>query len=166
MAKKRKITQWESTIDGQHYTFAYERVKFQHTITINDETQVVKGGFLSGLLGFDEPFTFDGKSARLAQISGQMDVAYNGTYLNSGKKYVPRPAWVWIFAILCLAIPIITAGGAIPAVIGFGGAMACVALSKTELPTVVRVFLCIFATGTAWLLLFLLGAGMMFLTGP
>ena len=40
------------------------------------------------------------------------------------------PAWGWAFVGGCLAIPVLTLGGAIPAVLGFGGASACWSMAR------------------------------------
>lgn len=39
------------------------------------------------------------------------------------RHWLPKaPRWAWIFIGLCLLIPIVTVGGAVPAAIGFAGA--------------------------------------------
>jgi hypothetical protein len=40
------------------------------------------------------------------------------------------PAWGWAFVGGCLAIPVLTLGGVIPAVLGFGGASACWSMAR------------------------------------
>ncbi len=68
-------------------------------------------------------------------------------------KQPPIPAWAWIFAVLCGAIPLVTLGGAIPAAIGFGGAGGCIGLARNpELNVAVRVIGCIAITAVCWLL--------------
>lgn len=66
-------------------------------------------------------------------------------------KLPPIPAWAWIFAALCGAIPLATFGGAIPAAIGFGGAGGCIGLARnTDLNIGVRVLGCIAITVACW----------------
>ena len=68
-------------------------------------------------------------------------------------KQLPIPAWAWIFAVLCGAIPLVTLGGAIPAAIGFGGAGGCIGLARNpELNVAARVIGCIAITAVCWLL--------------
>lgn len=165
MAKRKNEQQWESTIEGKDYVFSYALVKRKHELKVNEEVIQVKQSFSSSIMGFDEPFTFDGKKARLVRAGNQMDIAYGGVFLQSKKEYVQRPAWVWVFAIACLLIPIITLGGAIPAVVGFSGALACGALSKLKCHTAIRLLLCFLVTIVAWGLLLVLGMGMWFLQG-
>lgn len=66
--------------------------------------------------------------------------------------WLPKaPRWAWIFMGLCLLIPIVTMGGAVPAVIGFIGAWGCAGLaSNKRWPIVVRVVLCLLVTITSW----------------
>jgi hypothetical protein len=47
---------------------------------------------------------------------------------------VETPVFVWLFAAACLALPVITLGGALPLLFGLGGALACVRVgtSRTE----------------------------------
>lgn len=69
-------------------------------------------------------------------------------------KPPPIPAWAWIFAVMCGAIPLVTLGGAIPAAIGFGGAGGCIGLARNpELNIAVRVGGCIAITAICWGLL-------------
>jgi len=154
-----KTTQWESKIDGKSYAFSHEKVKGRHILTANGLQTEIKGGFISALLGFDEKFTFEGREARLVIEKNKPDVIIDGVYLQSGKNYIKRPAWVLVFAIICILIPIVSLGGALPFVIGFLGATLCVSVSKSSLPTAARVILCLVITVIAWLLWFLLIIG-------
>jgi hypothetical protein len=66
-------------------------------------------------------------------------------------KWLPKaPRWAWIFIGLCLLIPIVTLGGAVPAVIGFIGAWGCAGLASTRWPIVARVVLCLLVTIASW----------------
>ncbi len=73
----------------------------------------------------------------------------------TGEKPKPRiPAWAWLFVAACVAIPVITLGGAIPGAIGGGGAFGCVAIARdTSKPVGVRLGLCIAVTVVCWTLL-------------
>ena len=151
MGKTSKITQWYSVINNTNYNFVYEKKKGKHTLTINDVPHVIKAGFISTMIGFDEKFTFDGVDARLVIEKKIPDVVINNTFLQSGKHYVERPRWSMIFVIICVLIPIVSLGGALPALLGFGGASMCVNVSKKDKPTAVKIILCIVITFLVWL---------------
>jgi hypothetical protein len=64
------------------------------------------------------------------------------------------PQWAYLFAAACGIIPILTLGGAIPAMVGFGGAGGCLTVARfASLPLVLRLFLCVAITGGCWLLM-------------
>ena len=42
----------------------------------------------------------------------------------------PMPRWSWIFVVACIVIPVVTLGGALPVLLGLGGAWACVVISR------------------------------------
>lgn len=42
------------------------------------------------------------------------------------------PGWAWVFIIACVAIPVITLGGAIPMGIGAGGAAGVYSIARDE----------------------------------
>lgn len=62
------------------------------------------------------------------------------------------PGWAWVFIIGCLAVPIVSLGGAVPGALGFGGAAGCANMAKKAgwevLP---RVMACAAITGGVWL---------------
>ena len=63
----------------------------------------------------------------------------------------PIPIWAWGFAIACIAIPIITVGGAIPGAIGGGGAAGCVSVARDDTKALgTRLFLCGGITALCW----------------
>ena len=57
---------------------------------------------------------------------------------------------------MCMLIPIVSLGGALPAVLGIVGLMLCVKISKTNLSTFVRILICTGITLMAWFLWVLL----------
>jgi len=157
---KKKVTEWESQIDGEVYTFSHEKRRGVHVLTINGIPTEVKIGFMGSLFGIDEAIEFDGREARFViEGNSRPDVVIDGKYLQSGKTYVKRPAWALAFAIACIAIPFVTLGGAIPFVVGFGSAAACVKVSKSAMPTAARVAVCTIITMLAWIFVFLLVIG-------
>ena len=63
----------------------------------------------------------------------------------------PMPAWAWVFIVVCGAIPVVSLGGAIPAMIGFTGAFGCAAVSRNRsLPAGVRLGSCLAIAAAAW----------------
>ncbi len=62
------------------------------------------------------------------------------------------PAWTWVFVVLCIAIPIVSLGGAIPGAIGAGAAAGCYSVAKNDKSsTGARVALCAAITVGAWI---------------
>ena len=70
---------------------------------------------------------------------------------NNGPAKRHPPGWVWTFVVICMVIPIITVGGAVPAAIGVSGALGCISVSRSKLAAGMRVFLCIVVSSTTWL---------------
>jgi len=67
------------------------------------------------------------------------------------------PKWAYPFGIACVAIPVVTLGGGIPAAIGIGGASLVATIAKKDsMPVAVRAALCAAVTAAAWILLFVL----------
>ena len=155
--KKKAPIVWESIINQKNYTFSYQKIKGKHTLTVNGVSQTLKCGFMSALFGFDEEFNLDGTNARLVIEKKIPDIVVDDVYVQSGKKYIKRPKWVIVFVIICLLVPVVTIGGAIPALIGFGGAALCVSVSKSALSTAIRVVLCSFISLAAWILFLIFG---------
>ena len=64
------------------------------------------------------------------------------------------PQFGYFFAALCVAIPFITLGGAIPAVLGFGGSGACLGVARSRsVAFSLRFIVCLGITVVCWLLL-------------
>ena len=146
----KEQTKWESDIEGKPYSFLYEKEKGHHVITVNEQLTKIKPSFKSMILGFDEPFAFDGFKARLVVKGKLPDVAVNGILLQSQKPYVMTPWWVMLFGLPLLAL--LVAGGAIGGGLGAIGFMICVAISKRKLPSIVKIILCIVVVALFWLI--------------
>lgn len=153
---------WEHQIDGQTYFFIYERVKGNPVLTVNGSVIPIKPGFFSTMVGFDEAFMLDGKPARLVIEKKIPKIIVNDRYLENNKQYIPRPAWVIVFAVLCLLMPVISFGGLFPLLLGLLGTGLCFSVSKSPLHTALRVLFCTLITIGAWILWFILifGASM------
>jgi len=78
---------------------------------------------------------------------------------NKHKVQNSTPGWVWLFIILCLSIPIITLGGAIPGAIGGGGVSLCLLLARnSSYSSFVRSISCLIVAISCWgIFLFLFG---------
>lgn len=147
---KQAKTEWKNEYEGKVYEFSHEKIRGTHVLTVNGEPIEIKGSFLSSVLGFDEGFTLDGKEARLVIEKRKPEVVLEGVYLNSGQKHVIRPVWGIVFAFLCILMPIVNLGGAIPAALGVGGGMLCINISKKPFSIAIRVILCIGVTALVW----------------
>ena len=62
------------------------------------------------------------------------------------------PKWTWIFIVLCMLIPILCMGGAIPAVFGILGATFCIRVAMGQSKNIVgKILGCIGITVVAWI---------------
>jgi len=72
----------------------------------------------------------------------------------------PIPGWTWVFIVLCVAIPVITLGGAIPGGIGGGGGFGCAQIGRNpEKPAKLRVIQCALVTIACWVIFILFLGG-------
>jgi hypothetical protein len=144
------VYEWKSMIGGVEYSFSHTISKGKHILTANGVVHTIKLGVMSSFLNVDEGFDLDGRPARLVMVKGKPDVVVDGVHLQSGKPYVAQPKWVLVFAILCIAIPIVSLGGALPLLLGLGGVAICLAVSKMNASVAVRVIVCAVVTAAAW----------------
>ena len=83
-------------------------------------------------------------------------VIRNGAPL-PGSAADPVPKWAWAFMIACALIPVVTLGGGLPALIGFGGVGGILAISRLKRWSVgLRAGVCALITLTCWSALILL----------
>ena len=62
------------------------------------------------------------------------------------------PRWAWVFIGLCLLIPVVTLGGAVPTMIGFLGASLCSAsAAHKQWRMAVRVIACVLVSVASWI---------------
>ncbi|MDR0512555.1 MAG: hypothetical protein LBG93_05580 [Treponema sp.] len=144
-----KITEWESDYNGKTYAFSHEKVKGSHILKINGEPTIIKNTMRSIWLGLDEPFTFEGKKARLAMYNNAPDVVVDGMFLKSGKPYVEMPGWLLVFFVLLF--PLVILGGGAGGICMVIGALVCQKISRVNKADTVRVALCTAVTLCAWL---------------
>lgn len=99
--------------------------------------------------------------------SYKSDLLVDGRLVKVGRrvsKSIPMPKWAWAFIAACVAIPIVSLGGAIPAGIGGGGAIACAIIAKDSSKTKrKRVAMCLGVTAICWVLFILTIVGIAFL---
>lgn len=100
-----------------------------------DDTEIKLPGVLKALMdgGIDVPFTYKGHNLNFVSNDYLIGIAENGVFVNTGINYYPKPkaGYVfYIFALICLIIPVLTLGGSIPSIIGFAGMGICFALQK------------------------------------
>lgn len=86
-------------------------------------------------------------SGSAAQVAARPEAKKKGL----GQLFDGLPKWAWLFGGACLAIPVVSLGGAIPAAIGFGGASLCGSIARNEEKSAgVRAALCAVVTAAAW----------------
>jgi hypothetical protein len=74
------------------------------------------------------------------------------------------PAWANLFALACAVIPVLTLGGAIPMVLGMGGASGCVAVARNkQMDITTRIAVCAGITVGCWVALFAILNGLLLL---
>jgi hypothetical protein len=74
----------------------------------------------------------------------------NGTPL-PGSAADPVPKWAWVFMIACALIPVVTLGGGLPALIGFGGVGGTLTVSRLNRWSVaLRAGMCAVITLACW----------------
>ena len=77
-------------------------------------------------------------------------VIRNGAPLR-GSAADPVPKWAWVFMIACVLIPVVTLGGAVPALIGFAGVGATLSVSRLNRWSVgLRAGVCALITLACW----------------
>ena len=161
----------QSNIEGKDYKFELKKmsrddirnhqVKGKYLLIVNDEEIVVRKSN-SMFINLDEPFSFDGKEARLVRINQEIDIAYNGVYLESGRRYIGVPRWIWLFIGMCLISSLIAGlPMSIPImIIGFGGSYLYRAISKKKPSSCIHDIIIFLATTRITVFLFIFRFGM------
>jgi hypothetical protein len=68
-----------------------------------------------------------------------------------GSAADPVPKWAWIFMVACALIPVVSLGGALPALIGFSGVAGTLAISRLHRwSTALRAGLCALIAVACW----------------
>jgi hypothetical protein len=69
----------------------------------------------------------------------------------AGSAADPVPKWAWVFIIACALIPVVTLGGALPALIGFGGVGGVLSICRMKNWSVaLRAGVCAAVTLACW----------------
>jgi hypothetical protein len=157
-----KIQKWSTVINETSYqiTLTPNQWSGNHRLTVNGKEMVLPRKPFQAFTGLDTPIRLGEKEAHFVLIGSKSDIAIDGIFLRSGKPYMPLkglPWWIWMFVIAFAAIPVITLGGALPAVIAVIGAMWCVRIAiLPTLNTGLKIFICFAVTASAWGLTWLL----------
>jgi F0F1-type ATP synthase membrane subunit c/vacuolar-type H+-ATPase subunit K len=153
---------WTFKLNGSKHVVEVDASWLSGKISIRVDGKVLERKRVLVDVGRDIPFEIDGHSCvvRTAMLLKDYDLIIDGRSITTGQTAPPlrpMPRWAWAFIAACIAIPVVSLGGAIPAGIGVGGAVACMAiskdLSKTERK---RIFMCLGVTIFCWILFFLI----------
>ena len=109
--------------------------------------------------GSDHTFELNGHTVtvcvRTNGLTFSYDLVLDGTSVRTGRPGATldaTPTWIWVFVVACGIIPVLTRGGAVPTVIGLGGAAGCRKIARGASNAGVRVGLCVVVTVACWLL--------------
>lgn len=152
MKDEKNIVRWLSRIDGKEYNFFYERFKNKNILHVNNQQVFIKENFFAQIFGFEQKVNFDGIDGYFVVQKYGPDIAYDGVCLRSHEEFTPQPKWSVLFAVMCMLIPIVTMGGALPAALGFGGAWLSLKVSRAKFPLALKIIACIGITILCWFL--------------
>ena len=149
---------WDVDVNGNMHA-VYVRASMWSSkvkLIVDEEETIIKKGLKEEFLGMDVPFCIEDKECHIV-ISGNIpDLAIDGMYVDSKVPYEPlkpMPIWGWVFVVLCLAIPVLATGGAIPVVIGVMGASSCAKTACSVRGTkIAKMINCIFVTVFCWII--------------
>ena len=165
---------WSIVIDGSEYEIKLVPgfLSAKKTVYVNGQLVEEEFSTKQSLLGNSETdFLIGSHPIKIVDLSNGLSIKYDlfidGKSFSTGKSYTPLPPipfWLWFVAFACGIIPIISLGGAIPALLGVGGATICLSQCRDESKTIqVRVIICIGITILVWVLFAFLTLGVAFL---
>jgi Fas apoptotic inhibitory molecule (FAIM1) len=158
MAKKI----WTVTLeDGEHtIELEHDYISGKRDIYVDGTFVKLSHGSTHYLIDFgsNHPFKIGGHCCiihiRTNGITFSFDLSVDGRSISTGKQVDSSnsvPSWVWAFVLACGIIPIISLGGAVPALIGSGGAAYCYSISQdTSKKMTTRIFMCFGVTAICW----------------
>ena len=89
--------------------------------------------------GRDDAFQIGSHAAVLhSRTNGftyNFDLSIDGRSVTTGQPVaalLPMPKWAWLYVIVCAVIPVLTLGGAVPVLIGIGGAVGCISVTRSS----------------------------------
>lgn len=100
-------------------------------------------------------------------VAYEYDLLVDGRSVTTGAGALapaPMPAWGYVFMAACGLIPVVSLGGAVPAVIGAAGAVGCLGAARDGSKGLAeRAGRCLAITAGCWVifLVFLMAAGVM-----
>ena len=132
MAKKT----WTFDLDGVQHT-----VQLEHGVLSGKRLITVDGQLLKDIkhnlidLGGDYPLAIDGHTGFLRISTNGLTFGYDlimdGKSLTTEKPRLPKtPAQLWALFFAGACVPMFTMGGALPVVLGLGGAAACLYIAR------------------------------------
>lgn len=149
---------WDVEVNGEMHTVFVKTSMLSSKVylTVDEKESIIKKGWKADFVGMDIPFNIEDTECHLVLSGNVPDLAVDGIYVGSAEIYEPLkpvPAWAWIFVVLCMVIPIMSAGGAIPMVIGFVGASSCVKTACSVRGSVIaKIINCVFTTVFCWII--------------
>ena len=160
-----RVTKWECQYGDKNYSFSHEKLIGKHVLKIDGVPVEIKPSFINSLyfFGFDEPFNFGDKEARLVIEGKKPDIVIEGKYLSSGKQYIATPKWFMVFIILLF--PLIIVGGALGGVFLAVGSLLCKKVSRLDKSNTTRIALCVTISIGSWLAWLVIGVFIRVLIG-
>jgi hypothetical protein len=162
--------EWTIDLDGNQHDIKLEQGYFSAKKKIRLDDQLIEKGITTNQTPFgnvDIDFAISTYAIKITIRSNgfttQYDLYVDGISQSTGEPYSPLPpipVWLWLFVAACGAIPIISLGGAIPVLLGIGGAAICLSQGRDSSKSVLtRVLICSGVTILAWVLFILLSIG-------
>jgi len=158
------------TCEDKEFVVDCNMFSAKEVVYVNGKVLSQKKNFLK--LKSAHIFEYEGESYELRMQFRFLQGVFNVTLLKRGQevydqdfsmqgkafatKKVLIPKWSYIFVVLCGIIPFVSLGGALPVLLGMGGAGICI---STAMPTLVRIVLSSVVTVMVWVLfIFLIAA--------
>lgn len=123
MAKSRT---WEIKIDEKNYEIEFIQDFWfnNHKVFVNGEKEVYNKNIFKDYLGIDIPLTLGSKEVILVHRGNFTDISVDGVFWDSDEKYrepEKMNKWNLVFVFLCILLPLLTRGGAIPVLLAIVG---------------------------------------------
>lgn len=150
------MKKWIINVNGieNEVVFKPNQWSGKHKLTVNGNSVELKKSPLQAFIGIDQPIDIAGKECRFVLIGNKADIAVDGIYVDSKKAYVPlksMPKWTWIFIVACIAIPIVSLGGALPVLLALLCSMGVVRVSASpNMNTFKKVMCCLGISLLGW----------------